>query len=191
MPVPDFQDGVAPSISQLDAWLTEQVISIVTSATRPSGTEGQHIYETDTGRVLWYDGTNWIRQGCLGVTTSTTLNDVVTGGPDDLTGMSVTVTCGANRLIVVKGFVRATTDADGQAGMLRVQESTTTLKAQRFLSAAAAATLSISVETEPFVASAGSHTYKLTGNRASGGTNIDFVGVATEVAYIAVFDVGA
>jgi hypothetical protein len=35
--------------------------SVVTSSTRPgSPSDGDFIYETDTGYVLWYDGANWL-----------------------------------------------------------------------------------------------------------------------------------
>jgi len=39
---------------------------VVTSSTRPTGVEGLEIYETDTDRVLVYDGTNWTRTAQLG-----------------------------------------------------------------------------------------------------------------------------
>jgi hypothetical protein len=44
-----------------NANVKDQVISTVTSATRPAGTEGQVIYETDTDRVLMHDGAAWVR----------------------------------------------------------------------------------------------------------------------------------
>lgn len=40
--------------------LETNAFAIVTSSTRPTGFNGQHIYETDTDRDAVYDGTNWV-----------------------------------------------------------------------------------------------------------------------------------
>ena len=48
------------SDARLDALEALRAYVICTSATRPTGTEGVHIYETDTNRRLVHDGTNWI-----------------------------------------------------------------------------------------------------------------------------------
>lgn len=45
--------------SFINANYRDQVISTVTSGTRPTGTEGQVIYETDTGRFLAHTGAGW------------------------------------------------------------------------------------------------------------------------------------
>jgi hypothetical protein len=42
-----------------DVW--NQVIAQVTSASRPTGAEGQVIYETDTGRYLTFNGSTWVQ----------------------------------------------------------------------------------------------------------------------------------
>lgn len=59
----------------------DQVISTVTSATRPSGTEGQIIYETDTDAFQCYNGSAWVEYGRVGtwVTSTPTLTNVTTG----------------------------------------------------------------------------------------------------------------
>jgi hypothetical protein len=44
---------------------TDQVISQVTSGTRPTGTEGQYIYETDTNKLLGHNGTTFVDFGRL------------------------------------------------------------------------------------------------------------------------------
>lgn len=45
---------------------------ICTSSTRPTGVEGLEIYETDTDRVLVYDGTNWKNTAEIGATSTWT-----------------------------------------------------------------------------------------------------------------------
>jgi hypothetical protein len=58
-----------------------QVVSTVTSLTRPAGTEGQFIYETDTDGVWVYDGSAWQRFGGLNawVTYTPTTSGITVG----------------------------------------------------------------------------------------------------------------
>ena len=56
-------DGAAITSSYLQTMVREQVVRTVTSSTRPTGVEGAHIVETDTERVLAYDGTGWESPG--------------------------------------------------------------------------------------------------------------------------------
>lgn len=58
-------DGEELTAAWLLANLSNQVISQVTSATRPPGTAGQVIFETDTGRFYGYNGTGWVQLGGL------------------------------------------------------------------------------------------------------------------------------
>jgi hypothetical protein len=64
-------DGDGLTASFINANWRDQVVSTVTSGSRPSGTEGQFIYETDTDRVYGYNG-GWIQFGSLGAHTSFT-----------------------------------------------------------------------------------------------------------------------
>jgi hypothetical protein len=71
VPITTWSDGNVPTAAQYNSNFRDQVISTVTSATRPSGTEGQVIYETDTDLLYIYNG-GWIRFGAGGGWTSYT-----------------------------------------------------------------------------------------------------------------------
>ena len=60
MPYTTVLTNDVPSASFLNANYRDQVISTVTSGTRPTGTEGQVIYETDTDRFYWHNGGGWL-----------------------------------------------------------------------------------------------------------------------------------
>lgn len=46
--------------ADVNDYLMEQANIVCTSATRPTAQEGMVIYETDTDRVLFYNGTGWV-----------------------------------------------------------------------------------------------------------------------------------
>ncbi len=71
MPVKTWATNDVPTASDLNTHYRDQVISTVTSGTRPSGTEGQMIYETDTDLCYIYNG-GWVRFGAGGGWTSYT-----------------------------------------------------------------------------------------------------------------------
>ena len=56
---PSDGDVLTATLALNDIW--NQVIAQVTSASRPTGTEGQVIYETDTGRFYAHNGTTWVQ----------------------------------------------------------------------------------------------------------------------------------
>ena len=63
MPDSGLADGSVLTSANYDTYLRQQVVAQVTSTTRPTGVEGRLITETDTDRIVCYDGTNWIRVG--------------------------------------------------------------------------------------------------------------------------------
>jgi len=71
MPVKTWATNDVPTASDLNTQYRDQVISTVTSGTRPSGTEGQMIYETDTDLCYIYNG-GWVRFGASAGWTSFT-----------------------------------------------------------------------------------------------------------------------
>jgi hypothetical protein len=71
MPYTTRADGDVLTASSHNANCRDQVISTVTSGTRPAGTEGQFIYETDTDLVYVYNG-GWVQFGGVGAWTSYT-----------------------------------------------------------------------------------------------------------------------
>jgi hypothetical protein len=54
-----------PTVAELISYIADQVISQVTSATRPPGTFGQFIAESDTGRVYGHSGAAFVQFGGL------------------------------------------------------------------------------------------------------------------------------
>lgn len=81
MPYNTVATNQAVTSSFMNTNWRDQVISTVTSATRPSGTEGQIIYETDTDAFQVYNGSSWVEYGRAGnwATSTPTLSNV-TGG---------------------------------------------------------------------------------------------------------------
>lgn len=75
-----FVDNAVPTSSQWNANFRDQVITQCTSATRPgSPVEGQCIYETDTDRVLYYNGSTWVLGGWRNGTYTPTLSGMAIG----------------------------------------------------------------------------------------------------------------
>lgn len=66
MPVNTVADGDVLTASFVNTNYRDQVVSTVTSGTRPAGTEGQIIYETDTDKLYIYSGSGWVRFGAQG-----------------------------------------------------------------------------------------------------------------------------
>lgn len=59
MPIKTFTSAPLAS-TDVDTYLMNQAVITCTSSTRPSTpTNGMHIYETDTGRTLRYNGSAW------------------------------------------------------------------------------------------------------------------------------------
>jgi hypothetical protein len=63
MPDAGLADGSVLTSANYDTYLRQQVVAQVTSGTRPTGFEGRLIAESDTDRIVCYDGANWIRVG--------------------------------------------------------------------------------------------------------------------------------
>jgi len=66
MPDAGLADGSVLTSANYDTYLRQQVVAQVTSTTRPTGFEGRLVTETDTDRIVCYDGTNWVRVGNYG-----------------------------------------------------------------------------------------------------------------------------
>lgn len=63
MPDAGLADGSVLTSANYDTYLRQQVVAQVTSGTRPTGVEGRIITETDTDRIVAYDGSSWVRVG--------------------------------------------------------------------------------------------------------------------------------
>ena len=91
---------------------------VCTSSTRPASPyDGQVIYETDTDRVLAYDGANWYPPsntawGIVG-RASKTADQSINTGLADITGLSVTWTAVSSRLYKISFHAIARTSGAG------------------------------------------------------------------------------
>jgi hypothetical protein len=88
----------------------------------------------------------------------------------DITGLSVTVTVGADRTILVTGSIRASNNTASRAAIMYIKESTTYL--QRADAHFVAADIGASIERSVRIndPSTGSHTYKLSADALIGGS---------------------
>jgi hypothetical protein len=79
--VPDsgISDGSVYTSAFHDSYVRQQVIAQVTSATRPTGVEGRVIYETDTNRMMIYNGSAWMFLRTESETYTPTLGSMVVG----------------------------------------------------------------------------------------------------------------
>lgn len=172
----------------------EDVIQILTSSTRPSDPyKGQFIFETDTNKLVGYGGTDWAPRdagGTLGYA-QVTANQTLTVNAD-LTGLSVTVTVGTGRRILITGQVLYDNDnaAANRADLLIMEGATQLADGLIGLTANGARgevqTLAVQAFLTP---TAGAHTYKLRGQADL--FNVVMTASATNPAFILVEDVGA
>lgn len=63
MPDAGLADGSVLTSANYDTYLREQVVTTCLSGGRPTGKEGRIITETDTDRIVCYDGSSWVRIG--------------------------------------------------------------------------------------------------------------------------------
>jgi hypothetical protein len=99
MPVKTWATNDVPTASDFNTQFRDQVISTCTSGTRPAGTTGQFIYETDTNFLYVYVG-GWIQMGNAGqwaswtpvLTQSTAVTKTVTYARHFKSGRTVTCT---------------------------------------------------------------------------------------------------
>lgn len=171
--------------------INEDVISIVTSASRPTNPyPGEFIFETDTNKLVGHGGTDWAPRdagGQIGYAQVVANQNAVAG---DLTGLAVAVTVGTGRRIRITGFIGEAQNTSANAGgILRVFEGAVQLaQADWMISTASTATaVTCTVVISP---SGGSHTYKLAGAVQNGGV-FNLLASATSPAFILVEDIGA
>ena len=138
---------------------------VCTSSTRPASPyEGQMIYETDTNRVLVYNGSAWTTltpQSATVLTfestTSTSFTDLTTSGP------AVTLTTGTTALITINSY------CDNDTGTLGNQQIHMGVAVSGATTLAASDDYSASHRLGPNLVSISS-TFKLTGLTAGSNT---------------------
>jgi|SRR5690606_14570676 len=144
------------------------------------------------GEIVTANKMNQIPKGVLGYAFRTSNISGLSGGPVDLTGLSVQVSVPAGRLVRVVGHVWAWTGpTQGETADFLIREGNTQLNKKRLI----AATTTGTTEGGPVEAlirpSAGTHTYKLSFEQISGSSNWTLAASANGPAYIVVEDLGA
>jgi len=170
-------------------------IVVCTSATRPTTGlfEGLHIYELDTNRVWVWSGTDWAPPGAggqLGYAQTTSSQTGIGATETDLTNLSVTVTVPAGRRIKVTGSVAADLDTISAVGQIRIKEDGAEIQYMPLYQPAVAGQSQTLQRSRVLTPSAGSRTYKLTGQRTSGSGSLAIRAFSTDPAFILVEDIG-
>lgn len=127
--------------------------------------------------------------GTLGYAEATTSQGTITTEVD-LTSLTSTVTVGTARRIRVTVSLEVESSVGNDLAEMRIKESTTPLQRARLIcdTANQGQTIQRSVVLTP---SAGSHTYKVALQRASGTGNVQSTATSALPAFILVEDIGA
>lgn len=181
---------------QCAPWVDNPVgrYQIVTSGTRPTGSlrpTGAVIYETDTGRWLFWTGSDWaaLSSSTVGYTAKTTQQTGITTVVD-ITGLSVTFTAIAGRRYRVSLRALAFSSSAGDVAQVQLRDGGGTVLQL--------AQIPLPVANFGFIAHcdyvtnswSGSVTVKAAALRNSGSGTITFEAGATYPAYILVEDIG-
>ena len=143
------------------------------------------------GEIVTANKMNQIPKGTLGYAFRTSNITGLSGGPVDLTDLSVQVSVPAGRVIRVVGYVHAWSGpAQGDEADFSVREGNNRLHNRRMIAATANRAEGGAVQAliRP---SAGTHTYKLSFEQISGSSNWTLAASGTGPAYILVEDIGA
>lgn len=174
--------------------ITEDVISIVTSGTRPSNPyEGQFIFETDTNKLVGYGGVDWAPRdagGQLGYAEKIVDQGSITV-ETDIVGLSVAVTVSTNRRIKITGHTNIVrTVADGICRFRLHEDGVSVQITDGFVRAASDGFIGMDlcIVRTPSV---GIHTYKLRMAQQSGTGTTTVSSGATFPSFILVEDIGA
>jgi hypothetical protein len=169
---------------------------VCTSTTRPTAPfEGQMIYETDTDKVLVWNGSawyaNWNTAWGKVASVSLTSGIIVSGvtAVTDITGASITFTAIANRQYKLGFHIYTNTTASSATTNVMIYEGTTLLQQ----STQTAGTATIGCFSQGFVLlqpSAGSHTYKLRLQLQAGTGTCSAEGGSTYPAWFWAEDIG-
>jgi hypothetical protein len=108
-------------------------------------------------------------------------------GPTDLTSLTVTVTAGSSRRLLVSGYARITQQTSSSNPEVLIRNGSGTQLNKTTISGLAA-TISMHLPRVVVTPSSGSNTYKLSGSTAAG--TMDLNAAATQPAFILVEDLG-
>lgn len=171
-------------------------VVVCTSNTRPTSGlyVGLAIFETDSKRLLYYNGTDWspfTAGGELGYAGNSSNQTGITTEVDVI-GLSVTVTVAAGRRIKVHAELGVGSTIATDTIRLTLKEGGTTLQIRDVVpNVTSGTTGNIALPaTARLTPSAGSHTYKATIQRLAGSGTIVVAGNSTFPSFIQVEDIG-
>lgn len=172
----------------------EDFIQILSSGSRPSDPyEGQFIFEMDTNKLYAYGGVDWAPRdagGQLGYA-EIVANTAQVSAETDIPGLSVAVTVGTGRRILITGHIGFDRTVIDGLTRLRIKEGATDLQnkdANTTTAGNGSAEVTALYVTTP---SAGAHTYKLSLAVVTGTGTTRVVAGATLPSFILVEDIGA
>lgn len=138
------------------------------------------------GEVLTAANVNKIPGGWIGYSETTTATTGF-GAATDLTGLSITVTAGTNRRLLITCHVLISSSVAGDIARLDIMEGATTLNLAHGYMTTSASSISVAAVITP---TAGSHTYKLNAQRAAGGGALSTFASTSAPNFILVEDIG-
>lgn len=155
--------------------------------------KGQPAFALDTGRDYAWNGTAWVLLnvpgGTLGYAQVTENQGTITAAVD-LTGLTVSVTAGASRRLLITAQGTFFSSVAGDFVGLFINEGATVLNQTTAHMGAAGSGQGITISAV-ITPTAGAHTYKLRASRAAGTGIAALQAAAAQPAYILVQDIGA
>lgn len=195
MPFKVFASGAVLTAADVNDYMAEQAVITCTSTTRPTPQEGMTIYETDTDRLLVYNGVGWrggawnAPWGVVGyVKGASTDQSGIGGAATDITGLSVTWTTVANRLYVVTLNANVQQNTSTGNASVSIANAANVSSLQRTTTLTAGSLASVTVVAPMAGLAAGTWTSKARASTDAG--TLTIVGTFTREATIIVEDVG-
>lgn len=200
MPHMTFTAGQVLTASQVNTYLMNQAVDVVTSTTRPSSpTEGRAVWETDTDKLHVYTTatTGWVPPwnlpwGVQAVATMTANQSSISSTEIDITGLSVTFTAVANRRYRSMLALPIFSNGGGSTTTFGafITDGSNTRKGQTNLSVPAVSDAHATVWAWETGLSAGSVTRKGRVITTVGGSSGVLIATASVPAFLLVEDVG-
>lgn len=180
---------------QCAPWVDNPVgrYQIVTSGTRPTGSlrpTGAVIYETDTGRWLFWTGSDWaaLSSSTVGYAQITASQAGITT-ITDITSLTVTFTAVAGRRYRISASAFLLTTVAGDVASLVIADGSNVQLNSSQVDLRVADNIRGHI-SHVIVPGAGAKTYKLRASRVSGSGNISLSAGAAYPAFILVEDIG-
>lgn len=166
-------------------------VLVATSSTRPTGDQryvGRVIYETDTGRIRTWNGSNWVGNGEEGYAEITS-NSATQTTLADVTGLSVTWTADASRKYLVNVHYMLLSNTNNTFGNVWIRNASNTQLSVNTVYLANASFAAGGVLTHRMTGISGSYTVKVSIDNAGGANNVRLTAASVYPSSIQVIDV--